>query len=267
MAKAEVLSSPANPLLKDVRRAVLRGALTEGGYCVAETFHLLEEALRSGCEVHTVLAVESAQRSVEARVRQRKHVRVLGVPDALFQKISATETSQGVIALVRPPEWEPARLLAGNSLIVAMDGVQDPGNAGTIVRAAEAFGATGVMFLKGTASPFNPKTLRASAGSLFRVPFVYGLDGSAALASWEAFRLDIYAAVPQDGRGTRLLTETDLTRKCALVIGNEARGVSPELRGSAVSLSIPTAGVDSLNAAMAAAILLYEARRQRSLRS
>jgi TrmH family RNA methyltransferase len=149
---------------------------------------------------------------------------------------------------------------------VVLDGLQDPGNAGTIARAAEAFGATGIMFLKGTVSPFNPKALRAAAGSLFRVPFAYGLDSPLARAALQQNKLDVYAGVPANSRlPSKSLGEVDFTRRCAIVIGNEARGVSPQLRSVAMDISIPTSGVDSLNAAMAAGILLYEARRQRSL--
>jgi TrmH family RNA methyltransferase len=144
--------------------------------------------------------------------------------------------------------------------VVVLDGLQDPGNAGAILRAAEAFGATGAIFLKGTASPFNPKTLRAAAGSLFRVPFLYGMEPALALAALRDARLQLYAAVPS---AEQPLADVDLTAACGLIIGNEARGVSRELRAAASAVSIPTAGVESLNAAMAAGILLYEARRQR----
>ena len=145
-------------------------------------------------------------------------------------------------------------------------GVQDPGNAGAIVRAAEAFGATGVMFLKGTASPFNPKTLRASAGSLFRVPFVHGLDPALASAALKQAKLDVYAGVPTNGTGVaKTVADVDLRRKCALIIGSEGRGVRANCgRRRHRPLTIPTVGVESLNAAMAATVILYEAHRQRS---
>jgi TrmH family RNA methyltransferase len=183
--------------------------------------------------------------------------------DSLFRNISATESTQGVMALVRPPGWTLDQLFRGQSLVVVLDGLQDPGNAGAIVRAAEAFGATGVMFLKGTVNPYNPKTVRASAGSLFRVPVAHGLDATLARAALEQRKLDVYAGTPS---GKKTLSDVDLTRKCALIIGSEGRGVSEKLRSSAFDLRIPTARVESLNAAMAAGILLYEARRQRMLR-
>jgi TrmH family RNA methyltransferase len=261
MARAEVIRSPANPLLKSVRRALSRGAPTEDGFWAAETFHLLEEALRSEREVAAVLAAESVQNTVESHVKGLR-VRVVIVADGLFQNLSQTESSQGVIALVRPPAWTVEQLFRGRGPAVVLDGVQDPGNAGSIVRAAEAFGASGVLFLKGTVAPHNPKLLRGSAGSMFRMPFVDGIDVPLARAALRQAKLEVYAAVPPRA-GTLRLQDADLARPCAIVIGSEARGVSPELRRGARELSIPTLRVESLNAAAAAAILLYEAARQR----
>ena len=264
MAKPETIASAANPLIKDVRRAIGRGGLTSQGWCVAETVHLLEEALRSRCPVRQVLAAESAR----GRLPPLGGIKLAIVPDGLLQKISGTETSQGVIALIEPPEWKIEQLFAAQALVVVLDGLQDPGNAGAIVRTAEAFGASGAIFLKGTASPFNPKTLRASAGSLFRVPFLYGLDPALAHAAFKENRVKLYAAVaPRSGAEVRAIANADLATACALIIGNEGRGVSAEWRGAAEGVSIPTVAVESLNAAgMAAGILLYEARRQRSRR-
>jgi TrmH family RNA methyltransferase len=274
MAKPETITSAANPLIKDVRRAISRGTLTGHGWCVAETFHLLEEALRGRgevkgevkrevkCEVKTVLASETALPSVEALIGPRP-IKIVTLSDALFAGIGGTENSQGVIALVQLPEWKFEQLWGPAPLIILLDGLQDPGNAGTIVRTAEAFGATGIFFLKGTVSPFNPKTLRASAGSLFRVPFIHGVDPAAARASLRQRRVALFAGLPAT---ETKLASVDLTGPCAFVIGNEAHGVSPELVGAATGVTIPTVGVESLNAAMAAGILLYEARRQRMLR-
>jgi len=266
MPRAEIITSAANPLLKDVRRAVQRGGLTGDGWAVAETFHLLEEALRSRCEVKMVLAVESAQAAV-SRLDGLDGVRVVALADKLFQSISGTETSQGVMALVKPREWKVEELFGGSPLVVVLDGLQNPGNAGAIVRAAEAFGATGALLLPGTASPYNPKTLRAAAGSLFRVPFLHGMQPAAARTILEAHGVALYAAVPARRGGiSRSPAETDFKRPCALIVGSEARGVSEELRAAAADVSIPTVAVESLNAAVAAGILLYEARRQRTMR-
>ena len=262
MRRTELITSPANALLRDIRRAVSRGELTSDGLWIAEGYHLLEEALRSDCPAPVVLASESVQATVERHVGGLSATRTIVLPDKLFQTITSTETSQGVIALVRPPEWRIEQIFRGQSMVVVLDGLQDPGNAGAVVRAVEAFGGTGVMFLRGSASPFHPKTLRASAGSLFRVPFLQGIDGVFAAAALRQHRLDIYAAMPHSG-SEMLAEDADFSRRCALVIGNEGRGVSSELHSIAQDVAIPTVGVESLNAAVAASVLLYETRRQR----
>ncbi len=260
MLRAASIRSSANPLVKDVRRAIERRGLTSQGWCVAETFHLLEEALRDA-QVRQVLAAESAQPAAEACLAAHPGVPFAVLPDALFSTISATETSQGVLALVDLPARDCFGLPA---LVVVLDGLQDPGNAGAIVRAAEAFAATGAVFLKGVASPYNPKTLRASAGSLFRVPFLHGMNAEEAREALDSRRIARYAAIPpRPGSPARPLAAIDLTGNCALIVGSEARGVSPALAAGATAVSIPTSGVESLNAAVAAGILLYEARRQR----
>jgi len=269
MPRPELITSAANPLLKEVRRAIAHGDLTEDGYAVAESFHLLEEALRSDREVGAVLAAQSVGSAAEAHIRRLRGIRLALLPDALFQRLSGTENSQGVIALVKPPVWSMEQLFRGCPLVVVLDGLQDPGNAGTIARAAEAFGASGLLFLKGTVSPTNPKTLRASAGSLFRIPYLHGVDAALACAALRQHKVELYAGVPaRPGKSTllRSILEVDLTVRCGLVIGSEARGVSEGLRSAALDVSIPTVGVESLNAAIAAGVLLYEARRQRALK-
>lgn len=262
MSRTVSISSPDNPLVKEVRRAIERGGLTAEGCAIAESFHLLDEALRSA-QVEQVLVAESARPTVEERLKGQ------GIPlavlaDKLFDSISATETSQGVAVLVKPPRWTMADVFGGPisppaSLVVVLDAIQDPGNAGAIVRAAEAFGATGVVFVRGSVSPFNPKTLRGSAGSLFRVPFVSGVLTAEIAAECVRRGVERLAAVP---RGE--FRSADLAQPCALIIGSEGRGVSDELKAGATPVAIPTCGVESLNAAMAAGILLYEASRQRS---
>jgi TrmH family RNA methyltransferase len=182
------------------------------------------------------------------------------LPDDLFQSISSTEASQGVMALVRPPQWSVDQLFRGHALTVVLDGVQDPGNAGTVLRAAEAFGATGVAFLKGTVSPYNPKCLRASAGSIFRVPVIAALDPQVLLAASEQRKIELFALMPKSAIE---VSKANLGRKCAIVVGSEGRGVSERLAEKATRVRIPTVGVESLNAAFAAGIALFVARSQR----
>jgi TrmH family RNA methyltransferase len=232
-----------------VRRAARQGTLTEDGWALAEGRHLLAEAVRSGTEIRAVIAAE------EATVLPPPGVRVLRVSPAVFSQLATAEAPQGVLTLVRPPVWTLPDLLHGVPLLAVLDGIQDPGNAGAILRAAEAFGATGAIFLKGSVHPYNPKALRAAAGSTFRLPLVTGL------APADLPPLPLFAADP---RAPRSLAETDLTGPCALAIGSEGRGIRAELAARAQGLRIPTQSVESLNAATAAAILFYEARRQRT---
>ncbi|HYL77602.1 MAG TPA: RNA methyltransferase [Bryobacteraceae bacterium] len=254
------LTSAKNPLLKEIRKAIVRGTTTTDGFCVAESFHLLEEALRSDCEISAIFASESVRTAVESHVRGLKKIRVTVLPDELFRTISATEASQGVMALVRPPRWTIEQLFRGRSLAVILDGLQDPGNTGAIVRAAEAFGATGVAFLKGTVSPYNPKCLRASAGSIFRVPLVPAMDEQLLIAAIEQRKLEMFALMPN---GALDIGECNFSRQCAIIVGSEGHGVSERLRAKAMDVRIPTVGVESLNAALAAGIALYAARKQR----
>jgi len=261
-ATSQVISSAANPLLKEVRRAVRQGGLTSDGCVIAESFHLLEEALRSGRECKVVLVSQNAQNKAwEIVAAAGRDIPVRVVADTLLVKIAATETSQGVIALVRPPAWTTDDLFRGNPLVVVLDGLQDPGNAGAIARAAEAFGATGIAFVRETVSPFNPKTLRASAGSLFRLPYAWGVGRDLARQELRKRALQIVAASSDHGDPP---DRVDWTLPSALVIGSESHGVSDTLQRDAKAVRIPTQGVESLNASIAAAVLLYEASRQRA---
>jgi RNA methyltransferase, TrmH family len=264
-ASSQVISSAANPLLKEVRRAVRHNGLTRGGCVVAESFHLLEEALRSGRECEVVLVSESARNKArEMLAAAGRDVPLRVIDDAVFDRIAATETSQGVLALVRPLPWTPDDLFRASPLVAVVDGVQDPGNGGAITRAAEAFGATGIVFLRDSVSPFNPKTLRASAGSLFRLPYLYGIEREFARREFRKRGLQVVAASSRDGVSP---DRVDWTVPTAVVIGSEARGVSEALRSDARAVRIPTQGVESLNASVAAAVLLYEASRQRAAAS
>ena len=265
LARLEAISSPQNPILKEIKRATGRGGLTSDGCCVAEGFHLLEEALRSDVEIVAVVATESAV-SAAAGLADRNapertlKTRFLSMPEALFRTVSSTENAQGVLALVRPPSWTEDDVFGSTPLVLVLDGIQDPGNAGTLLRAAEGFGATGAVLLKGTVSPWNPKMLRASAGSLFRLPILDLLTPAGLLEVFTRRNIPLWMTVASGGQHPG---HVDLMAACGLVIGNEAHGISEEIRLSGKGLSIPTRSVESLNAAVAGSILLYEAARQR----
>lgn len=252
----ETITSRGNPLLKRLRAAGARGPAAAQGCSLAESPLLLEEALRSDVEIERVFASETARDRVSTRLPPHRGIPLHPVADRLFSELATTQRNQGVLALVKLPVWTPADVFQG--LTVALDGVQDPGNAGTIARSAEAFGASGVVFLKGSAAPTNPKALRASAGSLFRLPFLAGLDAGAFL---ELARSCGKALVAADARGDVTLPEAALSGRSAVVIGSEAHGIAPGLRAAATLVRIPMRGAESLNAAAAAVAFLYEYAR------
>src|ERR1700723_987175 len=167
-----------NPLLKQLRQAFSRAQRTAEGDCAIEGLRMLEEAIRSGLRFRAVFFRESAQDRAERLLPQLgAHVETLLLPDKLFDASVPSETPQGVAALVRLKEFslddvmEKERLQVGPIIVLA--GLQDPGNLGTILRSSEAFGSAGVILGEGTVSPFNSKVIRASAGSVFRLPIIH----------------------------------------------------------------------------------------------
>lgn len=247
------ITSPKNPLVREIRKAVDRGTLTTDGLAVAEGFHLLDEARRSPATIEAILAAES----VAHHIRGDEPVTV--VPDHVLTTIASTETAQGVIALVRPASASRADLFRAVPLILVLDGIQDPGNAGTLIRAAEAFGVSGVALAKGTVNAWNTKTIRASAGSVFRVPIF--AHATPEMLFEGAIPVQVWATIPR--AGVTLVEAADFVQPCAVVIGSEANGVSRSWSAVAKPITIPTRTVESLNAGVAGSIVLYEAFRQR----
>lgn len=287
LGNAAVITSRENRWLKRFR-AALSGDRGEEGIVGVEGVRLVEAALGSRLPIEALLVSESGARHLP-RVAPvlASDVPVLRTSDKLFASVADTQTPQGIAALVRPQLATIENLMAGTPLLVALVGVQDPGNVGTIVRAAEAFGASGAATCPadrvGTADPFGAKALRASAGSALRLPIVAGMSHTILLAQLRIFRLNVYAAVAaavaEDSKNnlsdasSPLLRPWDIDWKdpAAILIGNEGSGLPVDLvRSADARVYIPQAaatapvGIESLNAAMAASVLLYEAMRQRN---
>jgi len=261
-----------NPLVKQLRQAFSRAELTEGGDCAIEGLRILEEAIRSGLRFSAVFFRESAQDRAERLLPQiGAQVETLLLPDKLFDSLVPSESPQGVAALVRLKEFSLEDLLETERLqvgpIVVLAGLQDPGNLGTILRSSEAFGSAGVVLGEGTVSPFNSKVIRASAGSVFRLPMVH-THGKSATAKLEEVIEKLRAQgirliATSSHKGTPL-DQADL-KGAAIFFGNEGSGLLREVMAKMdESISIPhTAQVESLNAGVAASIVLYEAAKQR----
>ena len=250
----ELVTSRANPLLARVRKLNSRRAFRrEENAFAAEGPKLLGEALRWGAELEAVIAAPGVSLPELPR-----GVRVVEVPDGLLASIADTETPQGVVFVCRgKPLALPSALEGGRYLI--LDGVQDPGNVGTIWRAADAFGAEGLILCNGCADPWNPKTVRATMGACFRLP-VYEVEEEALPGLLERSGLRLYAtALREDAIDIR----TAGLERCAIVIGSEGRGISPQLLAlSEKAIKIPMRErCESLNAAAAAAVILWEMAR------
>jgi TrmH family RNA methyltransferase len=253
-----------NPLVKLLRQAFAGADCTRNGDCAVEGLRIVEEAIRSGLRFRAVFFRESEQVLAERLLPQiGAHVETLLLPNKIFDNALPSETPQGVAALVHLKESAleqiMERLQVGPLVVIA--GLQDPGNLGTILRSAEAFGSAGVILGEGTVSPFNAKVVRASAGSIFRVPVIRGkLDAVSSQLRAQEIRL----VATSSHKGTPL-SEARLTGPLAMFIGNEGSGLPRDLmtRMDEVVVIPHAPQVESLNAAMATSILLYEAARQR----
>jgi TrmH family RNA methyltransferase len=265
-----------NTLVKQLRQAFSRAELTESGDCAIEGLRIVEEAIRSGLRLSAVFFRESAQDRAERLLPQiGAQVETLLLPDKLFDSLVPSESPQGVAAFVRLKEFSLDNVLERLQVgpIVVLAGLQDPGNLGTILRSSEAFGSAGVVLGEGTVSPFNSKVVRGSAGSVFRLPIVHGQSHGRGKSEMEKIE---GVAEKLRAKGVRLiatsshkgtsLDQADLKVRSAIFFGNEGAGLPREVMAKMDELiSIPhTPQVESLNAGVAASIVLYEAARQRS---
>lgn len=259
------IDSRQNARVKELRRAFAESLPNEQGEVAIEGMHLVEEAIRSGLRLSTVFFGESARERIHKLLPQlSSQTETLLLPDSVFASAVPTETPQGIAALVRVKQASLANILeAQPALLVVAAGLQDPGNLGTIARSAEAFGVTGLLLGERTVSPWNWKALRASAGSLFRVPMAK-VELDAALSEIKSRHVRVLATSSHKGKA---ISEVDLRGPVAFVIGNEGAGIQKDILAQAdETVAIPQSSkVESLNAGIAASILLYEAARQRAV--
>src|ERR1700730_13823660 len=282
-AAGAVLTSRDNRWLKQFRMVLRGGIPTESGFVGVEGVRLVEEALRSGCRIDAVLFSETGARYRERLApfigRPEIAFPVLQTTDRLFEGLADTEHPQGVAALVAPRVTTFDDLVRApegvcSPLLVVLAGVQDPGNVGTILRTAAAFGATGAAISasgqSGTASPFSPKALRASAGGALPLAVLSGTSLPILMTQLKVAGFRMLASSvhePETGEQPLLAPwEVDWCAASALLVGNGGAGLPVEVERSAdARIRIPMArGVESLNAAAAAAVLFYEAARQRN---
>jgi TrmH family RNA methyltransferase len=260
-----VIRSRTNPLVKRLRALKERAAGTD--LALLEGFTLVEEALASGASIveaalSTRAAATAAGREITARLAAAG-VAVRLLDDAILASLSETETSQGLLALAGRPRFDEEAIYSGLPLVVVAAGLQNPGNVGALLRAAEAAGATGAYLAAGSADPLSWKGLRGAMGSAFRLPHVRGLSTVEAIARLRGRGVTVLAAMAAGGER---YDSVDMTGPVAVVLGQEAGGLPKEAAARAHRrITIPMGGrAESLNVAVAAGVLLFEAARQRA---
>ena len=250
----EIITSRKNPYIKEL--AAVKRAGKQSPVCLIEGIKLISEAQRSGVSIKTVLISETYKG--ETPRMPGDGVRMITVSDPVIALLSYTDAPQGIMALIEKKDFGGIEAAGGEGVYILLDSVSDPGNVGTIIRTAEAFGVRAVVMCASCADVYNDKTLRATMGSAFRQPIFYEPDAAAAVRKLRAAGARVYAAALD--ADARRFGEFDVPPLCAFVIGNEARGVSKEaLKECDGTVIIPMSGeTESLNAAVSAGVIMWE---------
>jgi TrmH family RNA methyltransferase len=261
------IASKSNPMIKTIRQVADQARSAPPDLVLAEGIRLLEEAVASGLEIEALLISEGFGRADRERslldTLSRTRVRGFRAAESLFRYASGVLNPQGVLALVHLPilRLNDAEL-PEKPLVICACGLQDPGNFGSLIRTAAAAGASLLCALTGTVSARNPKTVRASAGAVFRLPIVEHVSAGAFLAFCRERSI---SPLISSARAGACHSRTDLTGSCALLFGNEGSGLDADEWAGIPSVRIPMTGrVESLNVAAAGAVLMFEAFGQRS---
>ena len=259
MKQYKDITSRENPIYKSIKALNRKKVRESNGLFLIEGLRLLEEAASRGVKIKYLIINEI----VENVPKINQGCQVLRLPNHLFKEVSDTVSPQGIIAVAEQMEISLADIILGlNPLLVVLNGLQDPGNLGTIIRTSAAAGATAVLLTKGTVDLFNPKVIRSTMGSLFQLPVVNGLDDEEVVQWLSHNSIKIIVA---DLDSEEYYYSANLNEPFALVIGNENRGPGDIWRKAAYKqIKIPILGAtESLNASVAAGIILYDAVRQR----
>jgi TrmH family RNA methyltransferase len=266
MAPLPLIDSVANSMVKHAYSLKVPKKAKGSEDFLCEGFHLAQEALVSGLRIRYLLGTKAAWAGEEGLAllegARKGKVRCFEASPKVLAYVADTVTPQGIVGVVQKPALAIAS--TGASVVLVAHQVQDAGNLGTLFRSAEAFGVSGLLLTEGSCDPFNPKVVRSSMGSLFRVPFSAGGEWRGHL---ESLKKDGYHCFALDGKGDRSLPKTELPRPLAIWVGSEGSGLPPELLGECEGvLAIPMTGkVESLNVGVAASLALFWAFQRRPL--
>ena len=261
------ISSKDNRIVKDTAALSEKKRRDERGQFVLEGPNLLREALNEGLRLNSVFCLSGSEPPEILELLQEAELN--GIPAytvsrEAFMRMSQTDTPQGILAVAEKRKFTERDLFGTkNGNILVLDRIQDPGNMGTLLRTADAAGFAGVMLIKGSVDPYSPKVVRAATGSLFRMPLMTGLAPQLAAELLKSHGKTLLATAMD---ATVAYYDEALSGNIALIIGNEGNGISDELMTLSKKIAIPMAGrTESLNAALAGGIIMFEALRQKSL--
>lgn len=259
----KVISSRDNPIIKEtasLKEKKYRDAL---GLYLVEGPNLVKELTEFGGRPRFIFLKAGADAEAqEIAALAKEPAAVYELTGEVFAKICDTGTPQGIVAVAEKKNWSEEEFFrqAGDGNVLVLDRIQDPGNEGTLIRMAEAMGFKGILFIKGSADPYQPKVVRAAAGAILRTPMLF-VNGPEELLALLARRGKTPFSAAMDA--PHAIHETDLRKNAAIIIGNEGSGISPELMEKSEKIKIPMSGkTESLNAAIAGAIIMYESQRQ-----
>ena len=262
----KTISSAENRIIKEAASLSEKKYRDRLGLCLLEGPNLVKEAMQQGNRVRFIFiraGAAGAETAALAEDAEAAGLAVYELTESVFAKVTHTQTPQDTAAVFEKRQYEAGEFfeMTGSGNVLVLDRLQDPGNVGTLIRTAEAMGFSGVLVIKETADPWQPKAVRAAAGSLLRLPILLCAGAQQALELLTGAGKTVYTA---DMAGRLDCWDADLAENAAVVIGNEGAGAGPELRAAATLLRIPMAGnTESLNAAAAGSIIMYEAMRQK----
>lgn len=266
MKDINIIRSSSNKLIKDIKLLHKKKGRWNTKSFFIEGLRSVEQCIKSGEKIkHIVYSPELLNEAGQDFIKaiESEACGIYEITGELFKDISDTDNPQGILAVVHFNEYKLEDILKDNNFLILLDRVQDPGNLGTIIRNADAFGANGVIVTSGCVDIYNPKTIRSTMGSIFQIPIVHMDDASEAMRTLKKQGISVISSSLDTEKYSY---DIDLRSDCALVIGNEASGISDEvIEASDQLVKIPMAGsAESLNVAVASGVLMYEVLRQRS---
>lgn len=254
-----MIESAQNKIFKEAMLLKDKKYRQKAGLFLVEGLKQTEE-IRGSWNIKQIFISKSFSQKQSYETKHKSFI----ISDSLFNKISSTETPQGILAVVEKKAYDSEKILKENGFFIILEKIQDPGNLGTIIRSADAFGAKAVFVSKGSADIYSDKTIRSTMGSFFHLPVIENIETGKILTLMKKEKIKTFAA---SLNGKTYLKDTVFPEKSAIIIGNESKGLMPDVLKNAdylIKIEIP-GNAESLNAAVAASIIMYEISGKRTV--